>query len=135
MSGSPVLFPETDPMGKRWKSLSRMENKKMCSSHFSGLQLFYQFKDLFGDCFFFMMACLFFTCNPFAVKQTRTLHKKKNTSHCCCASSQNTKAVDKSCGIQRVGDRRSLSTRKKVMNQLEVISQIQALVKRYKPML
>ena len=39
--------------------------------------------------------------------------RKKNTSHCCCASSQNTKAVDKSCGIQRVGDRRSLSTRKR----------------------
>ena len=45
----------------------------------------------------------------------QSLRREANshTSHCCCASSQNTKAVDKSCGIQRVGDRRSLSTRKR----------------------
>ena len=40
--------------------------------------------DLFGD-WFFMVACLFFTCNPFAVKQTRTLHtKKKHISLLLC---------------------------------------------------
>ena len=71
MSGSPVLFPETDPMGKDRKVFPGWKTKRCVPLIFQDCKCSI-YLDLFGDCFF-MMACLFFTCNPFAVKQTRTL--------------------------------------------------------------